>query len=60
MYALMYLICKEHHYGVSARAGGGVLDCEGVIVIFYDVKIDICLCWTHHTWGTFDPNADIT
>lgn len=58
--SVFYLICKKHHDGVTARARGHVLDSEGVVVIFNDVKIYICLCWTHHTWGTFDPNADIT
>lgn len=57
---LFYLIPKEHHDGVMAWARRCVFDSEGVIIIFNDVKIDICLCWTHHTWGTFDPNADIT
>lgn len=54
-----YLVGKEHHDGVAASPGGCVLDCEGVIVILDDIKVDVSLCGAHHTRGTFDANAHV-
>lgn len=55
-----HLICKQYHDGVLTRAGGRVLDCKCVIVVLDDVKIDVGLSRSHHTWSTFDPNANVT
>lgn len=54
-----YLVCKQHHDGIFAWTGGSVLDSEGIIVIFDDVKVNVCLGRTNHPWGALDSNADV-
>lgn len=58
--ASSYLISKQHHDCVAACSRGSVFDSECVIVISNDVKIDVSLSRSHHTWGTFDAYADVT
>ena len=55
-----YLVGKQHHDGVAARPRRCVLDCEGVVVILDDVKVDVSLCGSHHARGALDANAHIT
>lgn len=55
-----HLVSKQRHDGISTRTGGSVLDSEGVIVIFDDVKVDVCLSGADHSWGTLDSNADVS
>lgn len=57
---LPYLVGKQHHDRVVAGPWGCVLDCEGVIVILDDVKVDVSFRGPHHARGTFDANAHIT
>lgn len=54
-----YLICKQHHDGISAWTGWSVLDSEGVIVILDDVKVDVSFGRPNHPRGAFYSNADV-
>lgn len=55
-----HLVSKEDHDGVGAGATGCVLDCECVIGVANDVKVDVRLSWAHHAWCTLDPDTHIT
>lgn len=55
-----HLICKQDHDGVLTRAGGHVLDGKCVIVILDDIKVNVSLSRSHHTWSTFYPDANVT
>ena len=55
-----YLVSKEDHDGVAASSTGCVLDCEGVVVIANDVKVNVGLSGAYHTRGTLDADADVT
>lgn len=55
-----HLVCEQHHDGVLTGPRRRVLHCERVVVVLDDVKVDVGLCRTNHTWSTLDPNADIT
>lgn len=57
--SIEYLVGKQHHDGVAASPWGCVLDCEGVIVILDDVKVDVSLCGAHHARGALDTDAHI-
>lgn len=55
-----YLISKQNHDGVAACSRGHVFDCERVIVISNNVKIDISFIGSHHSGSTFDAYADVS
>lgn len=55
-----YLVSKQHHDGVPARARRSVFDSEGVIVILDDVKVDVGLCRPDHPRGALDSDADVS
>lgn len=55
-----HLVSEQHHDGVLAGAWGRVLHRERVVVVLDDVKVDVGLRRSDHTWSTLDPDADIT
>lgn len=55
-----HLVGKQDHDGVVAGTGRSVLDCEGVVVVSDDVKVDIGLGWSHHSGGALDSDTDVT
>lgn len=55
-----HLVSKQDHDGVASRSRRGVLHREGVVVVPDDVKVDVGLCWSHHSRSALDPNADVT
>lgn len=57
---LPHLVSKQHHDGVLASARWCVLHSECIIVILDDVKVNVGLSRTDHSWSTLDSNADIT
>lgn len=55
-----HLVSKQDHDGVAACSRRSVFDSECVVVVPYDVKVDVGLCRSHHSGGTLDSYTDVT